>query len=158
MPVANAVNPRGHAGGELPGANELTGGDAICVFVKSPTDILEARKKGRELAAEMGFSSTDCTLVATAISELARNIVIYAREGLIRIGSLENTNNVGVIIIASDEGPGIEDLRSAMRDGFSTSHGLGLGLPGVKRIMDEFEIVSKPKQGTTVTIKKWRPR
>lgn len=133
----------------------------VHVPIMSSTDILEARKLGREIACEMGFSSMDCTLIATAISELARNIVLYAQQGEIQLSSAIQTNSVGlnsngIVIVAHDEGPGIRDLRSALQDGFSTSRGLGLGLPGVKRIMDEFEIVSKPREGTTVTVKKWK--
>jgi len=134
------------------------GAGELRVAIHAPADILEARKRGRELAASLGFSSTDCTLVATAISELARNIVLYATEGEIRLAPTANANHVGVVITASDCGPGISDLRNAMRDGFSTSRGLGLGLPGVRRIMDDFDIASSPKSGTTVTIKKWRLR
>lgn len=116
---------------------------------------------GREIAGEMGFSPMECTLIATAISELARNIVLYARQGEIRLSSAIQTsstgpNSAGIVIVAHDEGPGIRDLRNALQDGFSTSRGLGLGLPGVKRIMDEFDIVSKLTEGTTVTVKKWK--
>jgi serine/threonine-protein kinase RsbT len=134
----------------------------VCVPIKSSTDILEARKLGREIAGEMGFSSMDCTLIATAISELARNIVLYAQQGEIQLCPAVQTtstglNSNGIVIVAHDQGPGIRDLRSALQDGFSTSRGLGLGLPGVKRIMDDFDIVSKPREGTTVTVKKWKP-
>lgn len=129
-----------------------------CVTIRKYSDILEARQKGRELAGELGFSSTDCTLIATAISELARNIVLYAGEGEIRLGTASQKGSIGVFITASDKGPGIHNIRCAMQDGFSTSRGLGLGLPGVKRIMDEFEISSKVGKGTTVTAKIWKPR
>jgi len=109
------------------------------------------------LAAELGFSSADATLVATAISELARNIVSYARKGEIKLQKMENAVRQGIMVIAADDGPGIPDIRQALRDGFSTSGSLGLGLPGVRRLMDEFEIASRPGHGTTVTVKKWRP-
>jgi serine/threonine-protein kinase RsbT len=128
------------------------------ISIESSADILEARKKGREMAGDLGFSSTDCTLIATAISELARNIVLYARKGEIRLSPAAQVNAKGIAITACDDGPGIQDIRLAMRDGFSTSRGLGLGLPGVKRIMDEFDIFSKPRHGTIVTVKKWKPR
>ena len=128
------------------------------VTIRKYSDILEARQKGRELAGELGFSSTDCTLIATAISELARNIVLYAGQGEIRLGTSSQMGNIGVVIRASDKGPGIHNIRCAMQDGFSTSRGLGLGLPGVKRIMDEFEISSRVGMGTTVTAKIWKPR
>lgn len=104
----------------------------------------------------MGFPLIDCTLIATAISELARNIVLYAGAGEIRLRRESTMGGAGVAIVASDNGPGIGDLRVALQEGYSTSRGLGLGLPGVKRIMDEFDVVSKPGHGTTVTIKKWK--
>ena len=128
----------------------------ITVSISSDQDIVQARQKGRALAMEMGFGSGDATLIATAISELARNIVSYARRGLITLKIVDGGNRYGLSIIASDNGPGISDIRQALRDGFSTSGSLGIGLPGVKRLMDEFEISSKPGQGTTVTVKKWK--
>jgi serine/threonine-protein kinase RsbT len=131
-------------------------GAVLCISIRSFEDILEARKQGRELAAELGFSSIDCTLVATAISELARNIVLYAGHGEIQLSRDMRLGATGIAITASDRGPGIRDLRNALQEGYSTSRGLGLGLPGVKRIMDEFDIESKPRRGTTVTVKKWK--
>ena len=129
----------------------------IRVAIRSDQDIVGARQKGRTIAAELGFSSADATLIATAISELARNIVSYARRGEIKLRIIQNSVRQGIMVIASDQGPGILDVAQALRDGFSTSGSLGLGLPGVRRLMDEFEIASKPGQGTTVTVKKWRP-
>jgi serine/threonine-protein kinase RsbT len=129
----------------------------IRVAINSDQDIVGARQKGRTLAAELGFSSADATLIATAISELARNIVSYARRGEIQLHRIQNTVRQGIMVVASDEGPGIRDVTQALRDGFSTSGSLGLGLPGVRRLMDEFEITSHPGRGTTVTVKKWRP-
>lgn len=128
------------------------------VPVASDTEIVNARRHGRNLAEEMGFSATDATLVATAISELARNIVHYAGTGEIQLAKVNGGDRRGIAIIARDSGPGISDLQLAMRDGFSTSGGLGLGLPGVRRIMDEFDIDSKLGGGTTVTTIKWRRR
>ena len=128
----------------------------IRVAINSDQDIVGARQRGRTLAAELGFSSADATLIATAISELARNIVSYARKGEIKLKKMENSSRPGIMVIAADEGPGIPDTRQALRDGFSTSGSLGLGLPGVRRVMDEFEIASQPGHGTTVTVKKWR--
>jgi len=127
------------------------------VTISSDQDIVLARQKGRSLALELGFSSGDATLIATAISELARNIVSYAIKGEVALKGIQGSNRVGILVIASDNGPGIPDIRQALRDGFSTSGSLGLGLPGVRRLMDEFEIVSKPGQGTTIGVKKWRP-
>ncbi len=108
------------------------------------------------MAAELGFSTGDATLIAAAISELARNIVSYARKGQITLKTVNGLKRQGFAVIASDDGPGIPDVQQALRDGFSTSGSLGLGLPGVRRLMDEFEITSQPGRGTTVTVKKWR--
>jgi len=128
----------------------------IRVAINSDQDIVIARQKGRAMAAELGSSSGDATLIATAISELARNIVSYARKGSITLKSIQGSSRVGILVLAEDDGPGILDIRQALRDGFSTSGSLGLGLPGVRRLMDDFEITSQPGQGTTVVVKKWR--
>jgi serine/threonine-protein kinase RsbT len=128
----------------------------IRVAIYADQDIVSARQKGRAMATELGFSSGDSTLIATAISELARNIVSYARKGQITLRGVQGSSRVGILIVASDDGPGIPDIRQAMRDGFSTSGSLGLGLPGVRRLMDEFEIASQPGRGTTVAVKKWK--
>jgi serine/threonine-protein kinase RsbT len=130
--------------------------DEVRVQITSDSDIVAARSQGRTLATKLGFSSGDTTLIATAISELARNILSYARQGEIFLKSVDGSNRIGILIIASDKGPGIPDLRQALRDGFSTSGSLGLGLPGVRRLMDEFEITSEPMHGTTVKVKKWK--
>lgn len=126
------------------------------VPISSDQDIVLARQAGRALAGDFGFSSVDATLIATAISELARNIVTYAKRGEITLSALTDSGRRGIMIIASDQGPGITDIRRALRDGFSTSGSFGLGLPGVRRLMDEFEISSTPGQGTRVMVKKWR--
>lgn len=124
--------------------------------INSDQDIVLARQRGRALASELGFAAGDATLIATAISELARNIVSYARQGQITLTALNAANRKGMLIVASDSGPGIPDIRQALRDGFSTSGSLGMGLPGVRRLMDEFEITSQPGRGTTVAVKKWK--
>jgi serine/threonine-protein kinase RsbT len=128
----------------------------IRVAINADQDIVLARQKGRTLASELGFAAGDATLIATAISELARNIVSYARQGEIVLRALNTGSRKGLLIVASDRGPGIADVRQALRDGFSTSGSLGMGLPGVRRLMDEFEITSQPGQGTTVAVKKWK--
>ena len=128
----------------------------VRVAVGSDVDIVTARQKGRELAAQCGLSATDLAVVATAISELARNIVRYAVRGEIILRRIDNGSKRGVEVVATDDGPGISDVPLAMQDGYSTSGGLGLGLPGVRRLMDEFDIVSRFGKGTTVTVKKWR--
>jgi serine/threonine-protein kinase RsbT len=126
------------------------------VAINSDQDIVTARQRGRALAIELGFSTGDATLIATSISELARNIVSYARKGEIIFEVVHGSSKLGISITASDRGPGIWDIRQAMKDGFSTSGSLGLGLPGVRRLMDEFEISSEPGRGTIVTVKKWK--
>jgi serine/threonine-protein kinase RsbT len=118
-------------------------------------DIVTARQKGRELAMTIGFSRTDQTLLATAISEVARNIVSYAGQGMVTLSEIEERGRHGIMIVASDQGPGIPDLELAMRDGYSTGHSLGLGLPGARRLVDDFDLASSPGVGTTVTLKKW---
>ena len=127
----------------------------IRVVIHSDQDIVGARQKGRALAVQLGFSAAEATLIATAISELARNIITYARKGEIKLQTIENSARQGIVVTASDEGPGIPDIQQALRDGFSTSGSLGLGLPGVRRLMDEFQISSQAGRGTTVTVKKW---
>jgi serine/threonine-protein kinase RsbT len=126
-----------------------------CVVIERDTDIVTARQKGRELAAAAGFSSTDQTIIALAISEIARNIVSYAQRGKVTLHPMDDGGRRGIEIVAQDEGPGIADIDLAMRDGYSTARSLGVGLPGAKRVMDEFELVSAPGKGTTVTMKKW---
>lgn len=118
-------------------------------------DIVAARQAGRQLAGPLGFSGSELTLIATAISEIARNIVTYAGSGEIMISIEEREGRQGIAVVARDEGPGIADIEQAMRDGFSTGKSLGLGLPGARRLMDEFEIVSALGRGTTVTMRKW---
>jgi len=127
----------------------------VRVSIDCDSDVVAARQKGRELATQCGFPSTDLAVVATAISELARNIVLYAKRGEVVVVPVEERDNRGLVIIARDEGAGIADIRQAMQDGYSTSGRLGVGLPGVKRLMDEFEIVSETGRGTTVIVKKW---
>ncbi|MBI4420417.1 MAG: anti-sigma regulatory factor [Gemmatimonadetes bacterium] len=128
------------------------------VPVSSDVDIVTARQKGRELAARAGFSEGDQTVIAAAISELARNIVMYAKRGEVQLTLQNDGEREGLIVVARDQGPGIADLPRAMQDGYSTSGGLGLGLPGARRLMDDFEIHSQRGTGTTVTMKKWRRR
>lgn len=118
-------------------------------------DIVAARQLGRNEAKEIGFGTVDQARITTAISELARNIYLYARVGRVEIERLEEDGRKGILIIASDKGAGIEDVRKVLEDGYSTSGGLGAGLPGVKRLMDNMEIVSKIGEGTTITLTKW---
>jgi len=142
-----APRRRGRASLDSPAENSIA--------VRSEADIVFARQKGRELAAALGFRSTDLTLIATAISELARNIVLYARRGRIVVKGIERNGGRGIMVVARDDGPGIPNVAQALQSGFSTSGGLGLGLPGVRRLTDEFDIVSAVGRGTIVTVKKW---
>jgi serine/threonine-protein kinase RsbT len=130
-------------------------GAEVRVPVSTDSDIVTARLRGRELAAPLGFSSSQLTHIATAISELARNIVTYAQRGEISVQVIRNGSRSGIMIVARDQGPGIPDLARALQDGYSSSGSLGLGLPGSRRLMDEFEIESTVGQGTRVTLKKW---
>lgn len=118
-------------------------------------DIVAARQIGRNIAKEIGFGTVDQARIATAISELARNIYLYARAGEIVIERLEDAGKTGISITATDKGPGIDDVRKVMEDGYSTSGGLGAGLPGVRRLMDHIEIQSSIGKGTTVKVEKW---
>jgi len=127
----------------------------ILVSIRSDVDIVLARQQGRTMAGSIGFGATDATLIATAISELARNIVMYAQKGEVMMRNVETAHSRGILIVARDDGPGIRSIQDVLRDGYSTSGGLGLGLPGVRRLMDEFAIESELRRGTTVTVKKW---
>ncbi|MGP4074042.1 anti-sigma regulatory factor [Piscibacillus sp. B03] len=129
-------------------------GALTTVPIKKEWDIVGARQSGRNLARDLGFGSVDQARIATAISELARNIYLYAGSGEVSFEEVQGTNSVGIKITASDHGPGIEQISKVMEDGYSTSGGLGAGLPGVKRLMDEFDIESN-ENGTKVTIVKW---
>lgn len=131
--------------------------DRKIVVIRVEADIVSARQAGREVAGRFSFGNADLALIATAISELARNILHYAGTGELEIGTITSGRRTGVLVVARDKGPGIADLERALQDGFSTGNGLGLGLPGTRRIMDEFEIDSKPGAGTTVRVAKWAP-
>jgi len=128
------------------------------LLIRSENDILTARQRGRELAAEVGFYGSDLTLVATAISEVTRNIVEYAGDGEIVMRLVQDGANRGIVVVARDDGPGIADVALAMQDGYSYGNSLGLGLPGAKRLVDEFDLDSRVGEGTTVTMKKWVQR
>jgi RNA polymerase sigma factor (sigma-70 family) len=131
-------------------------GNEVRIPVESDADVVTARKQGREVAARLGFSPTDATLLATALSEIARNIVKFAVRGEVLVHEVSEGDRQGVAIVVRDVGPGIPDVDRAMQDGFSTYDGLGLGLPGARRLMDQFEVVSEQGRGTTVTMTKWR--
>jgi serine/threonine-protein kinase RsbT len=127
------------------------------VEIACAADIVTARERGRALGGSLGFSGSDLTVIATVISELARNIIEYATTGTIVLQPVERNGRPGLGIEARDEGPGIDDIARALSAGCPTGSGLGLGLSGVRRMVDEFEVASQPGQGTTVTVRKWLP-
>jgi serine/threonine-protein kinase RsbT len=129
--------------------------DEIRVVIRTDADVVTARQEARTLGASLGFSSTDLTLLATAISEVARNITTYAGEGELRLRVLDEDGRHGIEVLASDEGPGIADVELAMQDGYTTGNGLGLGLPGTRRLVDDFDLQTAPGAGTTVRLVKW---
>jgi len=126
-----------------------------CIDIIKEWDIVGARQLGRNIAKDMGFGTVDQARIATAISELARNIYLYASKGKICLEVIDNMDRRGLCLIAVDDGPGIDDVSYVMQDGYSTSNGLGAGLPGVKRLMDEFDINSEPGKGTEIRAIKW---
>jgi anti-sigma regulatory factor (Ser/Thr protein kinase) len=132
--------------------------DEIRVRIASDADMLPARAHGRDLALKLGFSRTDATLIATAISEIARNIVVHVGSGEIVMRPIQEDNRHGLTVIASDSGPGIGDLEAALEHGYASRNGLGLGLPGARRLMDDFDVESEQGRGTTITMTKWRWR
>jgi serine/threonine-protein kinase RsbT len=130
--------------------------DVVRVPVARDADVVLARQRARQVAVDAGFAPSDATLVATAVSEIARNIVQFAKRGEIAISPVERAGERGVTVVARDAGPGIPDLPRAMQDGYSSYGGMGLGLPGCRRLMDEFEISSEVDRGTTLVMTKWR--
>ena len=132
--------------------------DEVRVAIGSDEDLVPARAQARALAERLGFSRTDATLIATAISEIGRNIVVHVGQGEIELRPVEDESRRGLVVIAHDDGPGIRDVEAALRDGYAGRGGLGLGLPGARRLMDDFDVVSQPGRGTTVTMTKWRIR
>jgi serine/threonine-protein kinase RsbT len=134
-------------------ASNPTSSGELCI--KDENDIVVARRTVREAAIQLGFGQTDVTRIVTAASELARNTFKYAGEGVMRWRRIETGSRIGLELQFVDRGPGIQDIDLAMRDGFSTSGGLGMGLPGAGRLMDDLEIESAPGQSTMVTVRKW---
>jgi serine/threonine-protein kinase RsbT len=123
--------------------------------IRHDSDVVLARRHARDLASRQGLTRPEVEALATAVTEVAHNIVVHAGDGEIILVVAEDAWRRGVIVIASDSGPGIPDIERAMHDGFSTKGGLGFGLPGARRLVDEFEIESKVDVGTTITLRKW---
>ena len=130
----------------------------VHVAITVDPDLVTARAQGRAMAERLGFPRPDPTLIATAISEIARNILVHVGRGEVVLRPVQDDNRYGLVVIATDNGPGIRDVESALRDDYSGRDGLGLGLPGARRLMDEFELTSDADSGTTVTMTKWRLR
>ncbi len=128
----------------------------IRIPIRAEHDITTGVMRAGEYCRDLGFNEAEWRLVSTAVSELARNIIKYAKHGSVRLREIRATGKRGVEVIAEDQGPGIDDLEAAMADAFSSSGTLGLGLPGVKRMMDEFDISSKPGAGVRVVARKWQ--
>ena len=124
--------------------------------IQSENDIAAVRRIIRKVATDAGFGVTDVTRIVTATSELARNIIVFAESGMLMWRVLQQREHVGVELVFEDHGPGIDDVTEAMRLGYTTAGGLGLGLPGSKRLMDEMDLWSEVGQGTRVTVRKWR--
>ncbi|MEW5802812.1 MAG: anti-sigma regulatory factor [bacterium] len=124
--------------------------------VRSSQDVIQVRQVARVWAVEMGFSLVDQTKIVTATSELARNMVDFAGGGIVRLEALDQGSRLGLRLTFEDQGPGIPDIALALKDGYSTRGGLGLGLGGSRRLMNEFEIHSRPGEGTRVIVTKWR--
>jgi serine/threonine-protein kinase RsbT len=137
--------------------SDATVSDELVVDVADSDDIVAARQAGHELARELGFSLTDVTMIATAISEIARNITSYAGYGAIRVSVSQRDGRKALVVRAEDDGPGIVDIERALEDGYSTARGLGLGLPGARRLMDGLTVQSRPGHGTVVEMWKWIP-
>ncbi|MCV7079653.1 MULTISPECIES: ATP-binding protein [Mycobacterium] len=131
--------------------------DDIVVVIGNPDDIVAARKAGHQLALDLGFSLTDVTMIATAISEVARNITSYAGRGEVSVGVGDREGRKALVVRAEDDGPGIADIERALEDGYSTGRGLGLGLPGARRLMDRLIVKSALGQGTIIEMWKWVP-
>ncbi|MFD1587532.1 anti-sigma regulatory factor [Halorientalis brevis] len=148
------MNERTESAAQLDGFD----GDVLrsgSVQIQSENDILQARKTAREIAQEIGFSITDVTRTVTAVSELARNIHLYADEGVMEWSELQDGSRSGIELTFDDDGPGIDDVEGVLRAEYSTSDGMGRGIQGTKKLMDEFGIASSAAKGTTVTIRKW---
>ncbi|GGK37922.1 serine/threonine-protein kinase RsbT [Nocardia camponoti] len=131
--------------------------EQVAIAVKVSGDIVIARQAGHELAADLGFTLTDRTMISTAISEIARNITSYAGSGEIRLLVDLREGRRALVVQAEDQGPGIRDIPRALEDGYSTGRGLGLGLPGARRLMDRLTIDSAPGRGTLIEMWKWVP-
>lgn len=131
-------------------------GQPKSAVIRSDLDIVIARTMARDMARALGFSAVDQARIATAVSELARNIYLYAGTGTVTVREVEKLSRKGIEIVCEDQGPGIPDVDLVMQDGYTTSRGMGMGLPGAKRLMDDFSIQSQVGVGTKIVLRKWR--
>ncbi|MGB9634671.1 MAG: anti-sigma regulatory factor [Chloroflexaceae bacterium] len=131
-------------------------GQPKSAVIRSDLDIVIARTMARDMARTLGFSAIDQARIATAVSELARNIYLYAGTGTVTVREVEKLGRKGIEIVCEDQGPGIPDIDLVMQDGYTTSRGMGMGLPGAKRLMDDFSIQSQVGVGTKIVLRKWR--
>jgi len=129
--------------------------DEVRVPIRSDADVVTARSEARSMGGGLGLSGTDLTLLATAISEVARNVTTYAGEGEVRLRVVADGARRGVEVVCADSGPGIADVELAMQDGYTTGNGLGLGLPGTRRLVDDFDLRTAPGEGTVIRLVKW---
>ena len=129
--------------------------DDVHVAIRTDADVVTARQEARAMGVELGFTSTDLTLLATAISEVARNVTTYAGEGDVELRVVHERGRAGIEVVCRDEGPGIANVELAMQDGYTTGNGLGLGLPATRRLVDEFELETASGQGTRIRLVKW---
>ena len=129
--------------------------DDVRVAIRTDADVVTARQEARAMGTSLGFTSTDLTLLATAISEVARNVTTYAGEGEVELRVVHDRGRSGIEVICRDDGPGIADVELAMQDGYTTGNGLGLGLPGTRRLVDDFELDTTPGAGTRIRLVKW---
>ncbi len=131
-------------------------GQSKSAVIRSDLDIVIARTLARDTAKALGFGPIDQARIATAVSELARNIYLYAGSGTVIVRELEKGGRKGIEIVCEDQGPGIANIDLVMQDGYTTSRGMGMGLPGARRLMDDFSIQSQQGVGTTIVCRKWR--
>lgn len=142
--------------GDRTAAGDAGHSETIVLPIRSGADLLPARQAVRWAATEIGFSLVDRTKVVTAASELIRNCYVHGGGGALKIEQLNRRGRAGLRLTVSDQGPGIPDVAAALTDGYSTGSGLGYGLGGVRRLVDEFDIETKPGEGTTVVAVRWR--
>ena len=152
--VADAIESVARPAGEPVASSFNSSSVRVRIPIATDADVVTAGEQGRRLASRLDFSPTDITVIATAILEVARNVLTYAQRGDLMLHLIQKRGRLGLAVVARDKGPGIHDVSQAVRDGASAA-GRGLGLASVRRLMDEFRVRSEPGCGTTVTMRKW---